>query len=113
MMRCWLLKYEEARKIIMELLGEQIIFEGHFDMVFDNLKDNLKKSFLDWIVDCKEGRGRFPEKSPKYPNILVFFFKPNVTNVRGILTKEKNKFFLVLFLDKHKYYDREREKLGF
>jgi len=35
------------------------------------------------------------------------------SNFRIILTKEKEKYFLALFLDKHKYYETEMEKLGF
>jgi hypothetical protein len=33
--------------------------------------------------------------------------------VRAILTKEKKGYFIALFLDKHKYYEDEMQKLGF
>ncbi len=111
-MRCLELKPDEAKQIIRELVGDQILFEGHFDKVFSSIRPNLQKSLLEWVKNANEGKSRKPELSTVNPNILVFFFKPNVTNVRGILTKEKNKFFLALFLDKHKYYDRERRRLG-
>jgi len=112
MKRCWQLKSEEAKTAIKKKLGEQIKFEGHFEKVFDNLNPTLQKSLIEWANNCKEGKEK-PAISPRYSNILVFFFKPSVTNIRGILTKEKNEYFLVLYLDKHKYYDRERDRLGF
>ena len=36
----------------------------------------------------------------------------NDNKIRGILTKEKNAFFIELFLDKHKYYDGKRKYFG-
>jgi len=35
------------------------------------------------------------------------------SNLRAILTKRKDSYFLALFLDKHKYYELEITKYGF
>lgn len=103
---------EEVKEKIKALLGEQIGFEGHFNLVFERMGENLQEHFIEWIKQCQE-RKVDPDPSPADRNLLAFFFKPNVTNIRGILTKRKNSYFIALFLDKHKYYDAERRKLGF
>ncbi|MDP3640448.1 MAG: hypothetical protein Q8R53_04600 [Nanoarchaeota archaeon] len=103
---------EEVKKKIREIVGEQIEFEGHFEIVVEHIPENLQFHLISWVKECSE-RKQEPFPVPLQRNILVFFFKPNVTNVRGILKKEKNSFFIALFLDKHKYYDRERRKMGF
>lgn len=103
---------EEIKNKIKELLGEQIEFEGHFDLVVSNMSDNLQVHLLDWLRQCQNYEVN-PEPCPAFRELLVFFFKPRITNIRGILTKKKNSYFIALFLDKHKYYDQERRKLGF
>lgn len=103
---------EEIKRKIKEIVGEQIRFEGHFDTVIENISESLQEHLLAWVKDCN-GRREEPFPAPLQRNLLVFFFKPKVTNVRGILKKEKNSYFIALFLDKHKYYDRERRKMGF
>ena len=103
---------EEIKKKVLNMLGEQVKFEGHFDLVINNINENLQLNLIEWIRKCND-REIDPEPSPTSRDLLAFFFKPRVTNIRGILTKKKNSYFIALFLDKHKYYDRERRKLGF
>lgn len=103
--------HNEAKKRIEEILGGRISFEGHFDMVFDNLKENRQKQLIDWVKDCKEGKS-IPISSDKIKDLLGFVFRFRDTNFRAILTKKKNEYFIALFLDKHKYYENERRKLG-
>jgi len=50
--------------------------------------------------------------SKKFKQLISFIYKSNDNRIRGILTKEKNEYFIELFLDKHKYYDRKRKYLG-
>ena len=103
---------EEIKKEFIEILGNEITFEGHFNLVVSNMKENLLNGLIEWVKNCKKGEEPI-STNKKLKNIVVFFFKPNDTRFRGILTKEKNAYFITLFLDKHKYYDRERKRLGF
>lgn len=103
--------HDEARTVIEEILGDQISFEGHFDTVFNNLKENRQKALINWIKECKEGKS-IPISSDKVKDLLGFVLKFRDTNFRAILTKKKNEYFIALFLDKHKYYENERRKLG-
>ncbi|MFH0701254.1 MAG: hypothetical protein V2A62_02345 [Candidatus Woesearchaeota archaeon] len=103
---------EEIKTKIREQLGEQVEFEGHFNLVVEHMGDNLQQHLLEWVRKCAH-RELNPDQSPADFELLAFFFKPNVNNIRGILTKRKNSYFIALFLDKHKYYDLERRKLGF
>jgi len=105
------LLHDEARKEIEELLGSKINFEGHFNMVFDNLKENRQKQLIEWIKECKAGKS-IPISSDKVKELLGFVLRFRDTNFRAILTKKKNEYFIALFLDKHKYYENERRKLG-
>ena len=103
--------HDEARKKIEEILGGQISFEGHFDIVFDNLKESRQQQFLGWIKECQEGQA-IPISSDLVNDLLGFILRFRETNFRAILTKKKNEYFIALFLDKHKYYESERRKLG-
>ena len=103
--------HEQGREKIKEMLGKRISFEGHFNKVFDNLKENRQKQLIKWIRECKEGK-TFALSSGKEKDLLGFILKFRETNLRAILTKKKNKYFIALFLDKHKYYENQREKLG-
>ena len=94
-----------------EILGNQINFEGHFNIVFDNLKENRQKEIINWVKECKEAK-RIPISSDKVKDLSGFILRFRDTNFRAILTKKKNKYFIALFLDKHKYYENERRKLG-
>ena len=103
---------EEIKNKIKKIISDQIEFEGHFDTVINNMGENQQINFIEWIRKCNN-RDIDPDPSPNSRDLLVFFFKPRVTNIRGILTKRKNSYFITLFLDKHKYYDKQRRKLGF
>jgi len=50
---------------------------------------------------------------PKRDRNIIGFVKRFGSNLRAILTKQKEGYFLNLFLDKHKYYELEMEKFGF
>lgn len=101
---------EEAKKIIEEILGF-VKYEGHFDKCFDGLKGTQQKELIDWIKNCRDYKIN-PIQSKKDRN-LIGFVKKFGSNIRTILTKEKDGYFLELFLDKHKYYESEMSKLGF
>lgn len=106
--------HEEARNKIIEILGSDISFEGHFNKVFDELKENRQIQMISWIKDCKEGKA-VPLSSDRVKKLLGFILRFRDTNFRVILTKKKNEYFIALFLDKHnkhKYYEAERRKLG-
>ena len=106
------MQVEEVKQKVTEILSQQIEFEGHFDAVIGNMTENQQLNLLEWVKK-RFNKDIYPEPSPYFTDLLVFFFKPAVTNIRAILTKKKNSYFLALFSDKHKYYKREREKLGF
>lgn len=103
---------DEARRTIKEILGDCITFEGHFNTVFDNLKRSRQKQLTEWVRECKE-RKHIPLSSDKIKDLLAFILRFRDTNFRAILTKKKNEYFIALFLDKHKYYEMEKKKLGF
>jgi len=105
------LLHDEGRRIIKESLGDQITFEGHFDLVFDNLKDARQLRLIQWIKECNEGKS-IPVSSDRIKDLLGFILRFRDTNFRAILTKKKNEYFIALFLDKHKYYENQRRKLG-
>lgn len=102
---------KQARIIIKETLENDVKFEGHFNKCFNNLKETQQKELIKWIKNCK-ARKINPIQSKKNRN-LIGFIKRIGSNLRVILTKEKQGYFLVLFLDKHKYYEFEMIKLGF
>jgi len=105
------LLHDEAKEAIKKILGDHITFEGHFDMVFDRLKENRQKQIMEWVKECKEGKSN-ALSSDKVKDLLAFVLRFRDTNFRAILTKKKNEYFIALFLDKHKYYENERRKLG-
>jgi len=102
---------EEGKKEIKSILKTEITYEGHFKKVFSNLKETKQKELIDWINKCNQNR-KLPLQSKKDPELIGFIMKFRETNLRAILTKKKNKYFITPFLDNHKYYDRERSKLG-
>jgi len=105
------LSVEEAKEEIERILGEQITFEGHFEVVFNSLKESRQKSLIEWVKGCQVGKA-IPVSSDKIKDLLGFVLKFRDTNFRAILTKKKNEYFIALFLDKHKYYENQRRKLG-
>ena len=72
-----------------------------------------KKKYLTRFgqCECKDHKAN-PIQSKQDRN-LIGFVKRFGSNLRAILTKEKEGYFIVLFLDKHKYYEIEMLKLGF
>ena len=102
---------EEARHLILQLLGSSLKFDGHFDKCFENLKETQQQELLQWVKDCQEHKTNVIQS--KINRELIGFVKRFGSNLRAILTKQKEGYFLVLFLDKHKYYEIEMEKLGF
>jgi len=105
------LKVEEFKKEVKRILESEINFEGHVDLVVETISDNKQRIILQWIEDCKTGRNR-PQPCKNQKKLIAFIYKSNDNKIRGILTKEKNAYFIELFLDKHKYYDRQRKYLG-
>jgi len=105
------LLHDKAKEAIKKMLGDHITFDGHFDMVFDRLKENRQKQIMEWVKECKEGKSN-ALSSDKVKDLLAFVLRFRDTNFRAILTKKKNEYFIALFLDKHKYYENERRKLG-
>lgn len=102
---------EEAKKIIKEILESNVDFEGHFNKCFDNLKESQQTELVDWIKLCKEHKTN-PIQSKTQRNTIGFVRRIG-SNLRAILTKEKQGYYITLFLDKHKYYELEMNKLGF
>jgi hypothetical protein len=102
---------KEAKEKINKILESPIQYEGHFEIVFDNLSQNEQERLLDWIIQCKEGKTA-PISSHKVKDMLGFILKFSDTRFRAILTKKKNEYFIALYLDKHKYYERQRQILG-
>jgi len=101
------LKAEEFKTKVNEILEADIKFDGHVEIVVDSISEQRQRLILDWLNDCKNGISR-----PEPCNLISFIYKSNDNKIRGILTKEKNSYFIELFLDKHKYYDRKRKYLG-
>ncbi len=102
---------EEARDIILKLLGSSLKFDGHFDKCFENLKDTQQQELLQWVQECKDHKVNVIQSKANHD--IIGFVKRFGSNLRAILTKQKEGYFLVLFLDKHKYYELEMERLGF
>jgi len=65
---------EEIKKKIREIVGEQIEFEGHFEIVVEHIPENLQFHLISWVKECFE-RKQEPFPVPLQKNILVFFFK--------------------------------------
>lgn len=105
------MQHDEARKLIIHILETDVKFDGHFDKCFDNLKETQQQELIGWVTACKEKKVN-PIQSKKHTEIIGFV-KRIGSNIRTILTKEKEGYFIELFLDKHKYYESEMEKLGF
>ena len=105
------MQHDEGKRKIQEILGTNVRFEGHFNKCFDNIKETQQKELIEWIKKCK-GYEIGPIQSKKIKELIGFVDRIG-SNLRSILTKEKKGYFIALFLDKHKYYEAEMEKLGF
>ena len=102
---------EEGKKIVLQILGQNIDFDGHFEKCFENLKETQQQDLMVWIRNCKEYQENIIQS--KRDRNIIGFVKRFGSNLRAILTQRKESYFLSLFLDKHKYYEVEMEKLGF
>jgi len=105
------LKVKEFKNDVKKIVGAEIRFDGHVNLVINNIPEEKQKSILMWINECKLGKTK-PEPCKKFKNLISFIYKSNDNRIRGILTKEKNSYFIELFLGKHKYYDRKKRYLG-
>ena len=110
-MRWYLLKVEEFRNKVNQIVESEIKLDGHVNLIINNISEQKQKIILMWIKECKLGMTK-PEPCKNFKNLIAFIYKSNDNRIRGVLTKKKNSFFLELFLDKHKYYDRKRKYLG-
>lgn len=104
---------EEVRQKLLEVFGEQLIFNKDFDSYISKLKDNMVLELIEWTIRCKEKKevGSQPKKK-EYSHLFVFFRKIG-SNVRAILIKEKNTDFIELQLTDHKSYDDTRMHFGY
>lgn len=105
------MKAEDFKKEVKNILKSEVKFDGHVDVVINNISEEKQKAMLEWINDCALGKNK-PEPCKNFRSLISFIYKSNDNRIRGILTKEKNSFFVELFIDKHKYYDRKRRYLG-
>ena len=105
------MKVEDFKKEVTNILETEIKFDGHVDKIVDNVPEERQKSILEWIRNCQRGI-IIPEPCKNYRYLIAFIYKSGDNRIRGILTKEKNAYFIELFLDKHKYYDQKRRYLG-
>lgn len=102
---------DEFKKEVKIIVGSDIMFDGHIALVVSSIGEEKQKSILKWVAGCKAGEER-PQPCKNFKGMISFIYKSNDNKIRGILTKEKNAYFIELFLDKHKYYDRKRKYLG-
>ncbi len=102
---------DEFRNTVEKILGAEIRFEGHLKKIVENITPSRIESILEWIKSCKEGAWK-AESCKNFRDLVAFIYKSSDNSIRGILTKEKNSYFIELFLDKHKYYDLKRKYLG-
>ena len=105
------MKAEEFRQKVCEILGIEIKFDDHVDLVINHTTIERQNSIIEWIKRCGT-REEKPEFSKAYEDVMGFVYKSNDNKIRGILTKEKNAYFIALFLGNHKYYERKRRELG-
>lgn len=105
------MKAEDFKKEVVRILGAEIQFDGHVGLVVNSISEERQKSILGWIRQSRNGEVK-PEPCKNFKSLISFIYKSNDNHVRGILTKEKNAYFVELFLGKHKYYDRKRKYLG-
>ncbi len=102
---------EEFKVEVQKILGSQIRFDGHVESVIESVLEQRQNSILEWIRECSK-ENVIPEPCKNFKNVISFIYKSNDNRVRVLLTKEKNSYFIELFVDKHKYYDRKRKYLG-
>ncbi len=102
---------EEFKSIVQKILEAEIRFDGHVKKIVENIAPERIESIISWIKSCKEGTWK-AESCKNFRHWMAFIYKSSDNTIRGILIKEKNSYFIELFLDKHKYYDLKRKYLG-
>ena len=102
---------EEGKERIKKIIEQDLEFEGHFNKCFENLKETQQQELILWIKECKEHKTNVIQS--KLDREVIGFVKRFGSNLRAILTKRKESYFIALFLDKHKYYELEMKKFGF
>ncbi len=105
------MKADEFKIQVEKILGAEIKFDGHLNQIINTVDEHKQRLLLNWVQQCKEGIV-IPEPCKRFRHLIAFIYKSHDNMIRGILTKEKNAYFVELFLDKHKYYDRKRRYLG-
>ena len=109
--RRWNLLAEEGNGKIKDILEQDLKFDGHFEKCFDGLKETQQQELILWIRDCKEHKTNVIQS--KLDREVIGFVKRFDSNLRAILIKRTESYFIALFLDKHKYYELEMMKFGF
>lgn len=105
------MKADEFKKEVEEILEVKLKFDGHVNSIINHVSEEKQNLILEWVKSCNGGEA-IPEPCKNFRNMMAFIYKSSDNKIRGVLTKEKSSYFLELFLDKHKYYDRKRKKLG-
>jgi len=107
------MKGEEARQILHNILGSQLVFNKTFDQYIEQLKEGMTQELIEWCKRCKDNKeiGSVPPKK-EHKNLYIFFRKIG-SNVRAILIKEQNSNFIQLILENHEYYDDTRMHYGY
>jgi len=105
------LESKEFKEKVKKIVNADINFGGHIETIINNLTEKKQELILKWVNECHLGIQR-PQPCKKARNLIAFIYKSSDDNIRGILTKEKGSYFIELFLDNHKYYDRKRKYLG-
>ena len=105
------MKAEEFEEEVKKIVGEALRFEGHVRQVVESISETGQRAIITWVKECNEGM-HAPQPCGNFKELICFVYKSNDNRIRGILTKEKNSFFIELFLDRHKYHDRKRKYLG-
>lgn len=101
----------EFQDAVKKILEAEIRFDGHIKKIVENIAPSRIESIIEWIKSCKEGAWK-AESCKNVRDWVAFIYKSSDNSIRGILIKEKNSYFIELFLDKHKYYDLKRKYLG-
>ena len=104
---------KEARQKLLDLFGSGIKFNREFDKHIEALKEGMANDLIEWCRRCKENKelGSVPPKR-EFKHLYVFFRKI-ASDVRAVLIKEQNKYFIEIILEDHKGYDDARMKLGY
>jgi hypothetical protein len=84
----------EVKAKINQILSSDIKFEGHFNKCYNNLKETQQEELMEWIRDCSMKKIN-PVQS-KTDKEIIGFVKRIGSNIRAILIRKKEKFFIKL-----------------